>query len=147
MDRSSRFQMNAPDVINETIDGETVILHLGSGMYYSVGGSGALAWAQLAGSASIDDVATALVSVYDTDEMAAGAALVDFVQYLRDEDLLVPCDATSSAATPVTADGSRQPFEKPFIQKFTDMEDLLRLDPVHEVSAARGWPFAPESQA
>ena len=147
MDRTARFQMNAPDVINETIDGETVILHLGSGMYYSVGGSGAFTWAQLAGSASLDEVASSLATIYDTDAPTATAALEDFLQYLRDEDLLVPSSVTTSSTSATPVNGTRLPFEKPTIEKFTDMEDLLRLDPVHEVSSSRGWPYAPESGA
>lgn len=26
------------------------------------------------------------------------------------------------------------------LEKFTDMEDLLLLDPIHEVDVAAGWP-------
>jgi hypothetical protein len=35
--------------------------------------------------------------------------------------------------------GEPAAFEPPLLEKFTDMEDLLLLDPVHEVDG-RGWP-------
>jgi len=33
----------------------------------------------------------------------------------------------------------RPPFVKPILQKYTDMADLLLLDPIHEVGE-QGWP-------
>ena len=35
----------------------------------------------------------------------------------------------------------RVPYVPPVLEKFTDMQDLILLDPVHEVSE-RGWPHA-----
>jgi len=46
-------------------------------------------------------------------------------------------DRPPRAAAP-TAD--RPPFVKPILQKYTDMADLLLLDPIHEVDAGQGWP-------
>ena len=34
----------------------------------------------------------------------------------------------------------KQHFQSPEIQKFTDMEDLLLIDPIHEVDEEAGWP-------
>jgi hypothetical protein len=35
----------------------------------------------------------------------------------------------------------KPPFEMPKLSKYTDMEDLLALDPIHEVDEM-GWPNA-----
>jgi hypothetical protein len=32
------------------------------------------------------------------------------------------------------------PFQKPLLQKYTDMEALLLVDPIHEVDEEEGWP-------
>jgi len=55
----------------------------------------------------------------------------------------VPADGNSKKNFSLTSDGtdgqSVNAFEKPKLQKFTDMQDLLLLDPIHEVDEA-GWP-------
>ena len=33
-------------------------------------------------------------------------------------------------------------FQAPSLQKYTDMEEMLALDPIHEVDEEMGWPSA-----
>ena len=35
-----------------------------------------------------------------------------------------------------------EPFQPPVFERFTDMEDLLLMDPVHEAEDEKGWPHA-----
>ena len=44
---SATLIVNSPHVVHETIDGETIIIHLGTGTYYSLDGVGADIWALL----------------------------------------------------------------------------------------------------
>jgi hypothetical protein len=37
------------------------------------------------------------------------------------------------------------PFEPPILERFDDMQELLLLDPVHEVSDEEGWPARSEA--
>ncbi len=60
-----RFQLNSPRVISETIQGETIIIHLGTGVYYSLRGSGAEIWDMLAAGADEQQVLAQLVARYD----------------------------------------------------------------------------------
>jgi len=39
----------------------------------------------------------------------------------------------------VITSAERPPFTKPELHKFTDMQDLLLFDPIHEVDES-GWP-------
>lgn len=141
MERS--WRANAPDVISETIDGETIILHLGNGFYYSAGGSGALAWSLLSQAVPVQETAALVALHYETDGEDVAAAMADFVEQLSAEGLVVPADevAAPDLAVPLT----RKAWEPPSLSKFTDMEDLLLLDPVHEVNPTQGWPYAASS--
>ena len=58
---------------------------------------------------------------------------------------LVVADGNGAGEVPAAAVqpvGGRVPFEAPSFTTFTDMQDIILLDPVHEVDA-RGWPHAP----
>ena len=43
--------------------------------------------------------------------------------------------------TPPPPNAVRKPYTAPAVQKYDDLEDLLLLDPIHEVDEA-GWPVA-----
>lgn len=134
------WRINAPDVISETIDGETIILHLGNGFYFAAGGAGTLAWSMLSQSATVERTALALAQAYEAEGVDLPAAVEAFAAELVAEGLLVDGDAPGDPELP--QDGAREPWQEPTLSKFTDMEDLLLLDPVHEVSPTQGWPYA-----
>jgi coenzyme PQQ synthesis protein D (PqqD) len=141
------FQLNQPDVINEVIDGEAIILHLGTGRYYSARGCGAEAWAWLSTSVPVPAVVEALLDRYDTARDVVSAAVERFVGYLQVEGLVVPSVLPSNAPLPVPPNAPKGRFEEPALEGFTDLEDLLLLDPVHEVEPSRGWPYAVTAEA
>jgi hypothetical protein len=63
---------------------------------------------------------------------------------LHRENLIVPCDGTDQRPEPATNGDRATPrrrFQAPRFEKHTDMQDLILLDPVHEV-ADTGWPHA-----
>ena len=141
-----RYRVNSPQVINETIDGEAIMINLATGAYYSLDRVGGDVWTVLEHGATVDDVVTALQARYDgtAEDMTAGVgALVD---QLVAEELIVQADGNGAPPAP-EASGEKQPFSPPRLDKFTDMQDLILLDPVHEVDS-RGWPHtAPASDA
>jgi hypothetical protein len=125
-------------VVHETIDGETILIHLETGAYYSLEGSGAEMWNLLASGCSVDELCNEVAKRYPGNEDVTGAARTFASEVLR-EQLLEPAanlDATPPAA-PEAVPG--KPFEAPALNKYTDMEYFLLLDPIHEVEEA-GWP-------
>jgi hypothetical protein len=142
MDRAMRFRINSPQVVHQTIDGEVVIINLESGCYYSLDNVAAEVWALLENHAAVGEVAHALGRRYDAAAETISSTVDHFVANLCDESLLLPSpDATTRAGSNgmATAGDSRAPFEAPTLQKYTDMKDLLLIDPIHEVDGL-GWP-------
>jgi hypothetical protein len=145
--QSQQFRVNEPDVINQVIDGEAVVLHLGTGRYFSARGCGADVWSWVSASVPVPAVVEALVSSYDASPDTIAAAVDEFVTYLVREGLVVGISDDRLGATPSpTISTPKPPFEVPVMEAFGDLEDLLLLDPVHEVNAEKGWPHvAPEA--
>ena len=142
-----RYRVNSPQVINETIDGEAIMINLATGAYYSLDRVGGDVWTALEQGAGLDDVVAFLQQKYEgpVDVMALGVqALLD---QLAAEELIVPTDEAAGAAPDAGTSDIRTPFTAPRLDKFTDMQDLILLDPVHEVDS-RGWPHtAPASES
>lgn len=135
---SSTFRINAPHVINEVMDGEVVIINLATGDYFSLRGSGAFIWSALELGAEDGAMIDALVAsgmAPDDARPAVGALLAQLVA----EGLIVPDDTVTRASVSLTP--PLGPIDPPALEKFTDMQDLILLDPVHEVDEL-GWPNA-----
>jgi hypothetical protein len=139
----SDYGVNPKKVVHQTIDGEAIIIHFDTGIYYSLAGAGAEIWALLAGGHSIDEIVSSLEQLYDADSGELRKAVERLVEELAQENLIEP----SVVATPALArngDGAspnaRSAFSPPVLDKFTDMQDFLLVDPIHEVDAS-GWPY------
>jgi len=140
-----RYRVNAPAVASQVMGGEAILIHFDSGRYYSVEGSGADIIALLEAGRSPEQIAEALAGAGARD--AVGDAVASFVRQLVDEELVVAGvepDAAADAAAAAVVSGpppSPSPFSAPSLTRYTDLEDLLRLDPIHDVDDA-GWPIA-----
>jgi len=139
------FRVNSPKVVSETIDGEVVIVNLDKGNYYSLLKTGHTVWSELEKGLSRDDVITNVISRYDGFAEEITHAVNAFIDQLLEENLIVAESAQTQTAADVSVSethkaGSTEKFEPPTLEKFSDMEDLLLLDPIHEVDEEAGWP-------
>ncbi len=142
-----RYRVNNPQVIHEMIDGEAIMINLATGSYYSLDPVAAEVWTFVEASQPIDRIVAELDRRYDADPGAIRRGVDDLIERLSSEGLVVPC-SDEEAAHPVVSEpapATREPFRAPQLEKFTDMQDLILLDPVHEVDS-RGWPHLPNGQ-
>jgi Coenzyme PQQ synthesis protein D (PqqD) len=143
-----RHRVNHGQVINEVIDGEAIRINLATGNYYSLDPVGGEVWTLVEQAAPLDRIVAELGARYDGSEEEIRAAVEELLARLTTEDLVVaePDDATPSPAAPLlTEAGTRRPFTPPTLERFTDMQDLILLDPVHEVDQ-RGWPHVSDGK-
>jgi Coenzyme PQQ synthesis protein D (PqqD) len=136
------LRVNSPQVIHETIDGEVIVINLASGTYYSVKGAGAEVWDVIETSPGIDAnaITAAVGRRFDRPSEEVEHEIVAFLEQLRQEDLVAPADnGAVTGSNGLAAGSSGKPYESPLLEKYTDMQDLVLLDPVHEVDAT-GWP-------
>ncbi len=147
MSRNGRIRINVPKVVHETIDGETVILNLDNGNYYSLVGVGADIWGFIEHGAPPKEIIEKIRGVYECDGADIEATVNGFISELLKEGLTVPNNAETPAAghrsleeEKIDSTGRKKPFDAPVLNKYSDMQDLLLLDPIHEVDEEAGWP-------
>lgn len=139
LNASDWFQVNSPGVVSDIVDDEVVIVNLDSGAYYSTEKAGLAIWQHLSEGQTIEGIIQSLSTRYAGANEEFSKSVYDLVKTLQDEALIVSGTGESSALPNGTAQAEKQPFEGVTLQKFSDMEELLLLDPVHEV-ADTGWP-------
>lgn len=147
MSNAGSYRINTPTITHQTIDGEVVLINMETGCYYSLQQSGAEIWQLLEAGANAETVTAQLANRYQAEPGQIASAVEKLLAELQQEAIVVP-DA-SSAANGLELNGNSaeppgKPFQAPVFEKFTDMQDLLLLDPIHEV-ADTGWPHSKET--
>lgn len=140
----SGYSVDPGRVIAETIDGETILIDLVSGAYYSLRGTAVTIWHLAAAGVPADGVVDALAQRYAVAAGEARTAVEPLLEQLVGEGLLEPGATGAAAVGTLDAQTGPGAFEPPVLEKFTDMQDFLLVDPIHEVDAA-GWPHTRES--
>jgi hypothetical protein len=143
---SDRYQVNQSKVIFEAFENEMVLINLDSGNYYSFSGSGAFIWDLLAAGSCVTEVVQRLREHFSSDGAEIESSVTAFVQNVVSEGLVLPRNGESAgnegAKTEAASALKGDRFEPPQLQKFSDMQELLLLDPIHEVDEM-GWPHTP----
>jgi len=133
------FEINVPDVLHEVIDGEAIMINMTTGSYYSLEAVGGLVWELLQqGAASAGTLTTALLPAVTGEAATIQGDIGELLNEMLAEGLVRPAGA-GAALQPVNRDA--QPFKRPVLKKYNDLENLLLIDPIHDVTP-EGWPQA-----
>ena len=124
-------------MIDETFDGEAVLVHLGTGRYYALNAAGTAIWELVRDGRAPGEV----VELLGGDR---GADVAVFLDQLLGEGLLVGGNGAAPAPVAEGVNGDEW-TDPPTLQRFDDLEDLLLVDPIHDVTlGADGWPVSAE---
>ena len=126
--RMQTIKPNLAAVAAKVIDGEAIIMDLTSGAYYSMTGVGAVIWEcierELSHAAILDEIMTR----YKVDASTARSDLDMLIQSLRADGLVIVENDNVDAVRIPAATGQEQ-YDSPVLNKYTEMADLLALDP------------------
>jgi Coenzyme PQQ synthesis protein D (PqqD) len=136
--------IHASEIVHETLDGETIAIHLVTGNYYSLTGSGAEIWDLLALGGSIPEICSELARRHECGVGELRDTVESFIADLEREGLVQDGDASLNADPRSEATGPVGPWEPPKLDRYDDMRDFLLVDPIHEVDRT-GWPAQKKS--
>lgn len=138
------YRMNTPRITHENLDGEVILLDFEVGTYFSLSGSGAAVWEAVGEGATLEQIVSRVSLAYAGDASAIAKSVEALLDQMEAESLVLRAPAAElPPATKVElseASQAQSAFETPKLEKHTDMQDLLLLDPIHEVEESSGWP-------
>ena len=121
------YRLNEPDVTAKVMDGEAVIIHLGTGIYYSMDGVGCSLWECVTAGGDVDAIAGSLADRYGIGRDAAAGDLGRLVDELVAQQLIVEA---GNGGQPVALGGDAPAaYATPALNRYDDMAELLALDP------------------
>jgi hypothetical protein len=135
----SRYRLNSPQVVSEAVDDETIVVNLDTGTYYSIKGDGMLLWNAFIDGASLAEIAGAVAEQTGASSELVEKSVAAFSTKLRAEGLIVPSDSGAGPSSPLDLSDGGSGLLEPSLESYSDMQDLILLDPVHEVDE-QGWP-------
>ena len=121
------YKLNEPQVTAKVMDGEAVIIHLGTGIYYSMDGIGCTVWESITSGGDTDAIADCLADRYSIGRDVAAADIGRLVGELVAQELLVPAGGVSGQTAVLK--GAPAAYETPALKRYDDMAELLALDP------------------
>jgi hypothetical protein len=129
------FRPSPGDVLIEVFGDEAVAVHLRTGAYYAFDPEVTRLWSLLERERVLAAVADSLMEDSGRDRGSVEDEVVRFAAYLASEQL-------AEFGHPLPESGGPGPAEWPGITRFTDMADLLLLDPIHDIDLdGDGWPI------
>lgn len=134
---AARYRVNRPAVLYEELKGEAILVNLDSGSYFTVGGAGPVIWRLLDQGMTLAQIIDHFLPTPAATRSDIEAAVTSFVSEQAGDSLIV-LDASPRPAFEEAASGGVG-FSTPILSRYEDLQELLLLDPVHDVDEA-GWP-------
>ncbi len=125
----------------EEFDGETVLVDVQRGLYFSLRGAATELWRAFTQKRDQAGVVEALLLQLPGSDRAG---LEGAIRTMQDHGLLVASN-DGPAASPPQFVASSPAFVPPAVEIYSDLADLIAIDPVHEVDATAGWPIRPDN--
>jgi hypothetical protein len=124
-----QIHVNTSAVVHDLVDGEVVIINLETGAYYGLDGPGVELWQALDAGTSVDRLVDIVLARGGGDEGPIRSSVSRILVMLEGEGLIVREGSNGN----VPADGANGADLVDFnLSKYTDLTDLLLLDPVHD---------------
>ncbi len=135
------WQVQTDHVMAEVLEGEAVIIDMASGRYHAASGVGATIWEAVTAGQPFDGILTDVRRRHSEVPADAAGHVERFLTELVDAGLVTVSEVENAAAPRGATGTAPTPWKPPSLETHNDLQDLLLLDPVHEVTEA-GWPHA-----
>lgn len=146
MNEHEYFRIDKPAVSSEAFDDEIVIIDFKTGNYYSLEAAGFEIWKLVDLGVDRAGIKSAVIRLFKGDPDAIGTAVDRLLEELIREGLILKAGdrQPTGKSEPAPADDLENKrlswnVDAAVLQKYSDMQDLLLLDPIHEVDD-NGWP-------
>lgn len=134
------LKIAAERALYENIDNEIIVIDIQTGNYFHLTGSGQSIWLLLQQQPTTEAIIAAFEGRFPAQRPLIADAIRQFVQQLKDAALVMDADDVDEPQTlsldVLPADSE---FMPPQLITYTNMSDLLLLDPIHDVDD-KGWP-------
>lgn len=142
------YEINRPMVSAESFDDETIIIHFDTGNYYSLDSFSSIVWQAVEERIDVTTLPNVMTTCFKNVSHSELQRRIDqLITELLAEDLIRPAETLETGNTELRLAGDTEvlPENAGHLIKFDDLQELLLLDPIHDVDEA-GWPHTPDPE-
>jgi hypothetical protein len=135
------YMINRPDVVSEEMGNEIVVINLESGCYYTLNETASIIWNLISNGFSNKKIINHIIENHKVAKKTFIKDIEDFLKLMIEEKLIVESDGDIKGDQKVNFQVNEEAtdYQRPTIKKQSDMQEMLKLDPIHEVTDV-GWP-------
>ena len=133
------YKLNEEKMFYDIAEGQAIIINFTTGMYYGTSSLGSAVVDALLAGASVD-AALAAVKALPGCPADVDANMNAFIEALLEKEILVPGETNAAVAITINESALTDGFLLS-VDEFTEVQDLIMADPVHDVDVEQGWPI------
>ncbi len=130
------YSIQRSRVVYEVLNTEVIVIDFNTGNYYALLHVAKDIWQLIEKQIPLQQITLLIASHYKQDLVNVSCDIRSFIDQLLEAELIELCVPDESAPQIIFQDGDYIP---PRMQTYTDVQNLLLIDPIHEVTEA-GWP-------
>jgi Coenzyme PQQ synthesis protein D (PqqD) len=123
-----RYKPNDAEVASKVMDGEAILINLSNGTYYSMDKTASIIWSMIYLQYNVDEITNKICEIHNVKPDDIKNDIEDLFKSLIDEKIIIESNDEERAGDFNETPESRQ-YEKPKLNTYNDMKDLLALDP------------------
>ncbi len=138
------YKLNEEKIFFDVADGQAVVINFVTGMYYGTSTLGSAVLEKLVKGCEPEKIAAAVRTV-DGCPDDFDVQLQAFIDALCGKEILVNGGASDEEDVKFDAAAFADGFALT-VDEFSEVQDLLLADPVHDVDVEQGWPIMKEDE-
>ena len=136
------YQLNTQTFAAQVFAEEVIVLDVNQGTYFALTGNTPQAWPGLISGEAVGEIATRIAVHTGQGPEKVEADLGDFISAMVEEKVLVPLAEDKPEQAMASEEEYTTDYSGFVWDKHSDLDELLVLDPIHDVSPEKGWPHA-----
>ena len=140
------YTIHESDIVSEEINNEIVVINLETGFYYSLNKIASVIWNLISKRIPHKQILEYIILNNAVKEEIAQKDLDELLSKLIKERLIFHNNSTIEEKDIKDFEINNEiiqkkiKYQQPYIRKHLDMQELLKMDPIHEVTDL-GWPY------
>lgn len=136
------YKLNEEKMFYDMAEGQAIIINFTTGMYYGTSSLGSAVLDSLLAGASVEAALTA-VKALPNCPADIDAQMEVFINALLEKEVIVATEDAGTDCAAFDASALTDGFVLT-VDEFTEVQDLIMADPVHDIDVEQGWPILGE---
>lgn len=136
------FKLNEEQMFYDIAEGQAVVIDFTTGIYYGTSSLGSVVLDRLIAGCAPEKIAAAVKALPGCPE-DMDVKLNEFAAKLQEIGILITGETQDGGDEPIEEKALAEGFELS-VEAFSEVQDLILADPVHDVDVEQGWPVLKE---